>query len=244
MISFFQKKIFFVDLLEGFTDFHNHLLPGIDDGAASPEASLKMIEKFEKFGVNRFVCTPHVMGDYYPNTKETIGNALEKLKPLLSSQIEISAAGEYMMDQHLMDNLEEGEKMLPITGNNVLVEMSYFQAPINLKEILFKILTSGQKPILAHPERYAYYHSKNLEKYKDLKNRGCSFQMNMLSLTPHYGLGMQKTANQLLEAGMIDYLSSDTHRLEHLEKLEKIKLNKKQVQLIEPVIEKSKALFI
>ncbi len=243
MISFFQKKTFFVDLLEGFTDFHNHLLPGIDDGAANPEASLEMIEKFRKFGVKRFVCTPHVMGEYYPNTRETIGNALEKLKSVLPSEIEISAAGEYMMDQHLMDSLEEGEKMLPITGNNVLVEMSYFQAPINLKEILFKILTSGHKPILAHPERYAYYHSKNLEKYKDLKGRGCSFQMNMLSLTPHYGSGMQKAANQLLDAGMIDFISSDAHRLEHLEKLEKIKLNKKQVQLIEPVIEKSKALF-
>ena len=243
MISFFQKKIFFVDLLEGFTDFHNHLLPGIDDGAATPQASLEMIERFRKFGVKNFVCTPHVMGEYYPNTKQTIGNALEELKAVLPSGIEISAAGEYMMDQHLMDSLEEGEKMLPITGNNVLVEMSYFQAPINLKEILFTILTSGQKPILAHPERYAFYHSKNLQKYNDLKDRGCSFQMNMLSLTPHYGTGMQKTAFQLLEAGMIDFISSDAHRIEHLEKLEKIKLNKKQVQLLEPVIEKSKALF-
>ena len=243
MISFFQKKTFFIDLLEGFTDFHNHLLPGIDDGAPNPEASVEMIEKFGQFGVKAFVCTPHVMGEYYPNTRKTIGKALEELKAVLPSDIQITAAGEYMMDQHLMDSLEEGEKMLPITGNNVLVEMSYFQAPINLKEILFNILTNGQKPILAHPERYAYYHSKNLEKYKDLKDRGCSFQMNMLSLTPHYGSGMQKAANQLLEAGMIDFISSDTHRLEHLEKLEKIKLNKKQVQLIEPVIERSKALF-
>ncbi|MGY5851051.1 tyrosine-protein phosphatase [Salegentibacter sp. F14] len=243
MISFFQKKTFFVDLLEGFTDFHNHLLPGIDDGAATPEVSLEMIEKFRKFGVKSFVCTPHIMGEYYPNTKETIGNALDKLKPLLPADITISAAGEYMMDQHLMDDLEEGENLLTITGNNVLVEMSYFQAPINLKEILFKILTSGHKPILAHPERYAYFHSKNLEKYTDLKNRGCSFQMNMLSLTSHYGLGIQKAAGQLLEAGMIDFISSDAHRLEHLVKLERIKLNKKQVQLIEPIIEKSKALF-
>ena len=243
MISFFHKKTFFVDLLEGFTDFHNHLLPGIDDGAPTPDAALEMIEKFGKFGVKRFVCTPHVMGEYYPNTRETIGDALNELKTFLPSDIEISAAAEYMMDQHLMESLEQGDKMLPITGNNVLVEMSYFQAPINLKEILFKILTSGQKPILAHPERYAYYHSKNLEKYPDLKNRGCNFQMNMLSLTSHYGLGIQKAATQLLETGIIDYISSDAHRLEHLEKLEKIKLNKKQVQLIEPVIEKTKALF-
>jgi protein-tyrosine phosphatase len=65
----------------------------------------------------------------------------------------------------------------------------------------------------------------------------------MLSLTPHYGLGMQKKAIQLLENGMIDFISSDAHRMDHLEKIGNIKLKKKQLELLEPVIEKSRALF-
>ena len=92
MISFFQKKTFFVDLLEDFTDFHNHLLPRIDDGAPTPEASLEMIEKFGKFGVRRFVCTPHIMGEYNPNTGETIRKALNELKTVIPENIQISAA--------------------------------------------------------------------------------------------------------------------------------------------------------
>lgn len=242
MISFFQKKQYLVDLLEGLTDFHNHLLPGIDDGSPSVENSLEMILKFREFGVKKFVATPHVMGEYYPNTLETINAALAELKPVLPEDINLKASGEYMMDQHLLNILEEN-LVLPLHKQFILVEMSYFQAPINLNEILFKIQNKAFKPILAHPERYVFFHSKNLEEYKDLKIRGCDFQMNILSLTSHYGLGIQKMAYELLENQMIDYLSSDAHRPEHLEKIAKIKISKKQAQLIEPVIEKSKALF-
>lgn len=241
MISFFQKKKYLADLLEGFTDFHNHLLPGIDDGAKSIEESLELIRKFREFGVKKFIATPHVMGEYYPNTPETITSALAELKQVLPKDIELKASGEYMMDQHLLKILEE-DAILPLHKQYILVEMSYFQAPINLNEILFKVQNKAFRPILAHPERYIFFHSKKMEEYKDLKTRGCEFQMNMLSLTSHYGQGIQKMAFELLEAGMVDYISSDAHRLEHLEKITKIKLNKKQAQLIEPVIEKSKAL--
>lgn len=242
MISFFQKKKYLVDLLEGFTDFHNHLLPGIDDGSKSVEESLEMIRKYEEFGVKNFVATPHVMGDYYPNTPETINAAFGELKPVLPEDVELKASGEYMMDQHLLNILDEN-LILPLHKQFLLVEMSYFQAPINLNEILFKIQNKAFKPILAHPERYVFFHSKKLEEYKNLKTRGCDFQLNLLSLTSHYGLGIQKMAFDLLENQMIDYLSSDAHRLEHLEKITKIRLNKKQVRLIEPVLEKSRALF-
>ncbi|GGW87327.1 tyrosine-protein phosphatase [Salegentibacter mishustinae] len=242
MLSIFQKKYFLVDLLEGFTDFHNHLLPGIDDGANSAEDSIAMIKKFNEFGVTNIVASPHVMGEFYPNTPDTILPALDKVKKNLPHGNSIKAAGEYMMDQYLIDQLEK-DNVLNVTENYVLVEMSYFQAPINLAEILFKIQNTNLKPILAHPERYTFYHDSGLDKYKDLKTRGCDFQLNMLSLTPHYGTGIQKKAFQLLENGMIDFISSDAHRMEHLEKIGNIKLKKKQLNLLEPIIEKSKALF-
>ena len=242
MLSIFQKKYFLVDLLEGFTDFHNHLLPGIDDGANSAEDSIAMIKKFNEFGVTNFVASPHVMGEFYPNTPETILPALEIVKKNLPHGNSIKAAGEYMMDQYLIDQLEKNN-ILNVAENYVLVEMSYFQAPINLAEILFKIQNTNLNPILAHPERYAFYHDSSFDKYKELKTRGCDFQLNMLSLTPHYGTGIQKKAFQLLENGMIDFISSDAHRMEHLEKIGEIKLKKKQLDLLEPIIEKSKALF-
>ena len=125
MLSIFQKKYFLADLLEDLTDFHNHLLPGIDDGANSVEDSIAMIKKFNQFGITNFVASPHVMGEFYPNTPQTILPALELVKKNLPEGKSIKAAGEYMMDQYLIDQLEK-QNVLNVTENYVLVEMSYF----------------------------------------------------------------------------------------------------------------------
>ena len=247
MISIFQKKEFLIDKLEGITDIHNHILPGIDDGAAGVEDSIQLLSRFHKRGISKFICTPHIMNDYYPNTPECIYNALNKAMDGLQSnpalkEIKIKAAAEYMMDQSFLELLENNE-LLTLKDKYVLVEMSYFQAPINLKEILFKLQTQGYKPVLAHPERYAYYHSKDLRKYEELRNRGCLMQINALSLSPHYGTNMQTIGSKLLEAGMIDFIGSDTHREQHIDKLEMIKLNKKISAQIQSVIEKTKSVF-
>jgi protein-tyrosine phosphatase len=247
MLSIFQKKIYLKDLLEGLIDIHNHILPGIDDGAGSINDSLELIRKMKMLGYTRFICTPHIMNDYYPNTPSTINPALENLRQAIAGEpemdkVEIKAAAEYMMDQSFMELIEK-EKLLVLKDKYLLVEMSYFQAPINLKEILFKIQTHGYRPVLAHPERYAFYHARDLKKYEELKNRGCLLQLNALSLSTHYGSNMQHTALKLLEAGMIDFIGSDTHRMQHLEKLEAIKLTKKQTAQLQPVIERTKEKF-
>lgn len=247
MLSIFQKKEFLIDHLQGITDIHNHLLPGIDDGAANLEESIKLIRLMRKMGISNFIATPHIMNDYYPNTPETIDRALTELKNKLAetpelNEVKITAAAEYMMDQHLLDLLEE-DKLLVLKENLVLVEMSYFQPPINLKEILFRLQTKGYKPVLAHPERYAFYHTADLAKYEDLKNRGCLFQINALSLTSHYGRNMEKIALKLLKKGMIDFIGSDTHREQHLEKLSGIKLNTRIMNQVKQVISRTKSTF-
>ena len=246
MFSFFQKKHFLKGHLEGFVDIHNHILPGIDDGATDVEASIDLINGFQKLGINHFIATPHVMNDYYPNTPARIEKAREVLNSELGlrgiEKVKVKAAAEYIMDQAFLELLEE-EKLLTLKDNLVLVEMSYFQPPINLNEILFKLQTAQYKPVLAHPERYAFFHSKSLNKYSELKSRGCSFQLNALSLVGHYGKNMQEIAFRLLEEGLIDYLGTDTHQLRHLEKLSAAQLTKKQLELVLPVIQRTKDTF-
>lgn len=226
---------------------HNHILPGIDDGAANLEESLNLIRKFYSLGVKNFIATPHIMNDYYPNTPQTINNALNEVTQALSSEpelkdVQISAAAEYMMDQTFLD-LFQAEELLCLKDNYVLVEMSYFQAPINLQEILFQLQTKGYRPVLAHPERYAFFHSKDLAKYSDLKSRGCLMQANALSFSGHYGSRMQETVFRLLENEMIDFISSDAHREQHLEKLEKVTLQQKHLPHIQKAVDKTRQTF-
>src|SRR5210317_115411 len=79
MFNFFQKKRYLADYLEGFVDIHNHILPGIDDGAKSVEESLELIRGFGELGIQNFIATPHILQPLYPNTPETIRKAHQKL---------------------------------------------------------------------------------------------------------------------------------------------------------------------
>ena len=188
---FFKKKEIPLNEFfpQGFVDIHSHLLPGIDDGAKDLENAIALIEKMSSFGIKNFITTPHILGDLYPNTPEIIKSKLQEVQEALVKRnftdITITAAAEYMLDEQFAVILEK-EEILTLKDNLVLVEMSYFSPPINLYDILFQLQLKGYKPILAHPERYNTYHN-NFKEYYKLKRAGCLFQLNLLSLTEHYG---------------------------------------------------------
>ncbi|TXD47803.1 MULTISPECIES: tyrosine-protein phosphatase [unclassified Polaribacter] len=229
-MHFFKKKIlplhnFFP---EDFVDIHSHLLPGIDDGAKDLNDSISLIQKMSSFGITNFITTPHILGDLYPNTPEIINGKLKLVQDELLKRditnISIHAAAEYMIDEKFTVIMEE-ENLLTLKDNLVLVEMSYYSPPINLYEILFQLQLKGYKPILAHPERYFSYH-KDFQSYYKLKNAGCLFQLNLLSLTEQYGKHVQKVTKRLLKENLYDFVGTDTHHEEHLQLLETIATDK------------------
>ena len=225
MLFFKKKNIPLTELFpDGFIDIHSHLLPGIDDGAKNLENSIELIQKMSSYGIKNFITTPHVLGDVYPNSSQTIKEKLIEVQNELKRQnitdITVSAAAEYMMDEQFIELLKKDD-ILTLKDNYILVEMSYFSAPFNLYEILFDIQLKGYKPILAHPERYNFYHN-DFENYYKLKKAGCLFQLNLLSLTPQYGKNVQKVSSKLLQEGLYDFVGTDTHHLKHLELLKTI----------------------
>lgn len=246
MFNFFQKKIFIKDYLEGFIDIHNHVLPGIDDGASDIDTSIRLLYDYQKLGIQKIIATPHIMNDYYANTPESINNVHKLLMTELNTfndlNVEIKTAAEYMMDQDFLDLIDKKE-LICLKENMVLVEMSYFQPPINLNEILFQLQTLQYKPVLAHPERYAFLHSNSLSNYKELKDRGCLFQLNALSLIGHYGKNMKDIAFRLLEEEMIDFIGTDTHQARHLEKLSTASISSKKVEMLRSIIDNTKKTF-
>ena len=147
--------------------------------------------------------------------------------------IKIDAAAEYMLDEQFCKLLKERD-LLTIKEDNLLVEMSYFSAPVNLFEMLFDIQLAGYNPILAHPERYNFYHQK-FDMYEKLKNAGCRFQINLLSLTGYYGPAVKKTAIKLIENNMIDFAGSDVHHEKHVSALQKLG-TKANLKLLDPIL--------
>jgi len=219
MFSIFKKKYPAapVDLSFLKTDMHSHLLPGIDDGATDTANAVELKKGLEALGYQQFITTPHIMWDMYKNTPETIGRTLDQLKQEPGQQ-NIKAAAEYFMDEHLDGLLETNQPLLTLSGNKVLVEFSFVSAPINLKEKLFNLQIKGYQPVLAHPERYAFY-AGNKTVYDELRTLGCLFQINLLSLAGYYGKLSQDLAHYLISRRYIDFLGSDLHHIRHLESL-------------------------
>lgn len=239
MFFFKKKEIPLTDIFtDNFVDIHSHLLPGVDDGAKDLENSIELISIMRSYGIKHFITTPHVLGDVYPNSSETIQQKLEEVKIELQKRgmndITFRTSAEYMMDEQFVELLKRKD-ILPLKDNFILVEMSYFNAPFNLYEILFDIQLKEYKPILAHPERYNFYHD-DFESYYKLKKAGCLFQLNLLSLTEQYGKGVQKTADRLLKENLYDFVGTDTHHHNHLKLLKSIG-NKKTLEKIKHLLE-------
>ncbi|SRR5690554_229130 len=218
MFYFFkQKKPFLKDLVQEFTDIHSHVLFGIDDGAKTLEDSKVLLKSFIELGFEGAITTPHILKDVWDNNSQNITSKyteVQQLLPELSAKINLRVASEYLMDESFA-RLFETEKLLTLKDNYVLVEMSYLNPPIQLYDIIFDLQVAGYKPVLAHPERYLFYH-QNFEEYKKLKVAGCLFQMNLLSTMGYYGANITKVADKLLAEGLIDFAGSDVHHLHHI----------------------------
>jgi protein-tyrosine phosphatase len=219
LFLFNKPKIRLADLIpDGYVDIHSHLLPGIDDGSKDEQDTLSLINSLRSFGFSQFITTPHILTGVWNNTKEGIQSTEESTKKFLGiEKIDnpFKAAAEYIMDD-TFQKLFKSEPLLTIKDKYVLVEMSYLNPPIQLYDIIYELQLAGYKPILAHPERYLFYHMK-YDEYKRLKRAGCLFQINLLSVTGYYGKGVLETAKKLLDDKMYDFAGSDTHHDRHIE---------------------------
>jgi tyrosine-protein phosphatase YwqE len=203
------------------TDMHSHLIPGVDDGAASLQTSLQLIRGMHELGYTKLITTPHIMWDIYKNSADIILTRLDKLREALVQEnipVEIHAAAEYFLDDHVAELLQTNQPLLKVSGNMVLTEFSMAYLPHGIKEILFDMQMQGYQPIIAHPERYAYLQA-NKEFYDELKEIGCLFQLNILSLGGGYGRTVQELAQYLLKKDYYDLLGTDLHHIGHLEAL-------------------------
>ena len=158
MISLFGRRRTLAETgaLTGMTDWHSHILPGVDDGLASIGDSLEALREYEALGIREVWLTPHVMEDM-PNTTEGLRERFAELRAAYGGPVELHLAAEYMMDPLLGERLRSGD-LLPIgsEGRHLLVETSYFSPPARLGGILGSVRAAGYFPVLAHPERYLY----------------------------------------------------------------------------------------
>ncbi len=218
------------------TDMHSHILPGIDDGAPDIDTSLELVKGIYDLGIRNTVATPHVMSDLYRNTPAAIGDALVKLQEACAAakmDITITAAAEYMLDDYFLQLLHSPVPLLTIHKNIILTEQPFVAQAINLHRIAFEAITNGYRPIMAHPERYHFYHG-DYEAYTHLKDMGFLLQVNLLSLTGYYGKPVAKAARYIIANDLADLVGTDMHHPRHLAVLK----DKKNLQVFKELLSK------
>lgn len=229
----YKKTIENYGLLNGATDNHSHILWGLDDGVKTQEETLSILSFLESLGLKTLWLTPHTMEDV-PNTTEGLKARFEELLGIYDGPIELRLASEYMIDTLFEKRLEERD-LLTHGRDTVLVETSTWAPPIDLWDILERMMSYGYRPMIAHPERYRYMTMKD---YKRLKEMGTVLQLNLPSILGSYGEGPRLKAQMLLEKGFYTMVGSDCHR-SHA-----IKRQYTDVKLKESTLERLKELML
>ena len=242
MFSIFRKKkIKLKELIpKGYVDIHSHILPGIDDGAKTINDSLKLISKMKDMGFGKIIGTPHTYPGLYENTSDSIKNSFLLLKKNVEPTFNISYSSEYFIDDYII-SMAEKKSLLCLKDNYILVEIGFISIPNIFYEVIFQLQINGYKPILAHPERYSFLFNDMKEVYK-LKNVGCMFQINLLSLTNYYGEDVKKFCEKLLIENLVDFTGSDIHSIRHINAFEG-GVNRKISEKVKDATEKNK-LFL
>ena len=198
-------------------DFHSHLMPGVDDGAADLDESRSGLQVMRDQGITIIVTTPHIrasMTDRPRELEKYLGEldvAFEALATLAATEfpdLRIERGVELMLDtpQPAM-----GDPRLHLAGSSfVLMEFPYMSIPPNSAMAVRQLRGRGVIPIVAHPERYSNMAS-NVELIDDWRDAGAYIQVNAGSFVGQYGNTARRLAWSMVERGLVDYLSSDYH---------------------------------
>lgn len=215
-------------------DMHSHLIPGIDDGVKTLEESISLIKKMSELGYKKLITTPHVMSDYFKNNKEIIYSGLETVRAAVKSEgipIEIEAAAEYMYDDGFVKKVASGD-LLTFGNNYLLIELGYYFPPERFFDVIFDLKTSGINPILAHPERYVYWH-ESPDVYETLHDREILMQINLPSLSGYYAPQIKKVAEMLIDKNFVDFVGTDLHNHVYFDQIVKAAHSSSLAKLIE-----------
>ena len=218
-----QPDIAPLDLSAFRIDYHSHLVPGVDDGAADLDASLEMIQGLVDLGYEGAVTTPHVYPGMYPNSPDTLRPPFEMLKEAVSRKhphFRLALGAEYFLDAGLLDALRNGSELLT-PGKHLLFELPFVSPPPEdlLSEFLFEAQVMGLKPVMAHIERYPYWHNE-LHRFEEWAEQGVLLQVNAASLAGGHGREIQEAAEYCIQKGWVRILGSDAHGIRHIEALE------------------------
>jgi len=196
-------------------DLHNHLLPGIDDGAKQLEETLEFLRIARRDGITTVTATPHMKPGLYDNTRETIRQAIARVQEAArgdeAGEVTLLPGAEVYFTADVTDRARRGELMTVADGGRyLLLELPYQQLPMRVDETIFHLRLAGLTPIMAHPERVAYY-LEDFDRVEASVRLGALTQVTGASITGKFGSKARDFALRMLERDLVHIVASDSH---------------------------------
>ncbi|HET8946457.1 MAG TPA: CpsB/CapC family capsule biosynthesis tyrosine phosphatase [Candidatus Polarisedimenticolia bacterium] len=196
-------------------DLHNHLLPGIDDGAKRLEETIEFLRIARRDGITAVTATPHMKPGVYDNTRAAIFESIATVKEAArgdeAEQVDLLPGAEVYFTADVVDRAKAGELMtVADRGKYLLLELPYQQLPMKVDDTIFQLRLLGITPIMAHPERVAYY-LEDFERVAASVRLGALTQVTGNSITGRFGAKAKDFAVRMLERNLIHILASDSH---------------------------------
>jgi protein-tyrosine phosphatase len=196
-------------------DLHNHILPGIDDGASNLAEALDIAREAAKQGISHIVCTPHHNAKY-SNRAEQVLQATEEFQVVLNRvevPVTIYECQEVRIHEDLLQEFDRGDLLTADINNRYLfIEFPTQSIPFYTDDVLRGLIERGVTPIIVHPERYAHF-QENPNAMIGYIRMGCLFQVTAPSLVGQYGKRTQEIAETMVKQRLVHMVASDAHAL-------------------------------
>lgn len=199
--------------MDGLTDLHCHLLPGVDDGASTGKELKELLQMEYEQGVRRIIFTPHYRRDMFETPTKDIRRRFLKVKRILEesgSRMEVYLGRECYASSRLADMIKEDKYLYMNRTRFILVEFPYKQTYQKIRSQVYELLAKGALPILAHVERYNALVEKP-DRIGELIEMGAYIQVNAGSIIGESGWTQKRFCNKLMKNNYIHFVGSDAH---------------------------------
>jgi protein-tyrosine phosphatase len=201
-------------------DIHNHLLPGVDDGARTADESLFHLQAFHRDSVVRTAVSPHLFGWLTEKNKleeqlDRLESAFEELRSHIAGRSDVPRLH---FSQEILCPTPAVARAVFKTGRPGVRDTDYalvefgFDLKGDCSDVVRAVNESGKRMIVSHPERFRRDGQRvTVDEIKSWKQAGAALQVNGGSLLGDHGSSVQATAWRLLHAGIADIVASDHH---------------------------------
>lgn len=197
-------------------DIHNHILPGIDDGAKDEKMSLQMLRMAVEDGMTHLIATPHFHYRRGHASPEEIKSTLSLMQEMADEEgipVRLYAGNELYYTHDLLNMVKAKEALTLADSDYVLLEFSPGTEQRKIQNAVYQFLSEGYYPIIAHMERYEAFY-KHPDFVETILKMGAHYQVNSGSIAGDAGWMLKRFTRKMLKSGVIQFVATDAHDLQ------------------------------